>query len=121
MNKIMETEKKIENAVVGGYKAVENAFVGGYKKIEKGFVDAFLTPDDEKQSGSGADKKATNPGETIGDGVITGYKAIENGVVTGYKAIEKGVVAGYKAVENGFTKTFMQPDDSTEPEAPKED
>jgi len=34
MNKIMQTQKKIEKAVVGCYK-----------KVEDGFVDAFLTPD----------------------------------------------------------------------------
>ncbi|MFT4107040.1 MAG: hypothetical protein QM657_14895 [Lacrimispora sp.] len=57
MNKIMRTQKKIEKAVVGGYKAIENSVVSGYqkiedtvvtkyKKIENEFVDAFLTPDE---------------------------------------------------------------------------
>ena len=69
MNKLLQANKKIENAVVGGYKAiedgavsgyqaVENAFVGGYKKIEKKFVDAFLTPDSEpEQPGEKADNQ----------------------------------------------------------------
>lgn len=58
MNKIMQTQKKIEKAVVGGYQAIENgvvsgykkvedAFVSGYKKIEDSFTDTFMTPDAE--------------------------------------------------------------------------
>lgn len=58
MNKIMQTQKKIEKAVVGGYNAIENGVVSGYKKIEDtvvvgykkiedGFVNAFLTPDED--------------------------------------------------------------------------
>jgi len=39
--------KAIENGVVGGYKKIEDGVVGGYKKIENKFVEAFLTPDDE--------------------------------------------------------------------------
>jgi hypothetical protein len=49
MNKFMEANKKIETAVVGGYKAIEKTVVDGYKKIETRFVDAFLTPDVPKQ------------------------------------------------------------------------
>ena len=63
MNKFMEANKRIENAVVGGYKtmensvlsgyqAVEDTFVGGYKRIENKFVEAFLSPD--KPSGDEA-------------------------------------------------------------------
>lgn len=63
MNKLMETEKKIERGVVAGYTKIEDGVVSGYKKIEDGvvsgykkveqkFVDAFLTPD-EPESGSG--------------------------------------------------------------------
>lgn len=58
MNKLIKANKKIEKAVVGGYKAIENGVVsgykaiedgvvGGYKKIENKFVEAFLTPDGE--------------------------------------------------------------------------
>jgi hypothetical protein len=47
MNKFMRVNKKIENAVVSGYKSIENAFVSGYKAIETGFVKAFLTPDED--------------------------------------------------------------------------
>lgn len=46
-SKLIETEKKIENAVVGSYKKVENAVVSGYTKIEDKFVDSFLTKDGE--------------------------------------------------------------------------
>jgi len=45
MNKFMETNKKIEKAVVTGYKAIEDGVVEGYKKIENKFVESFLTPD----------------------------------------------------------------------------
>ena len=56
MNKFMKAQKKIEEAVVSGYKAIENGvvsgykkmedgIVGGYKKIEDKFTNAFLTPD----------------------------------------------------------------------------
>ena len=73
MNKLLQANKKIENAVVGGYKAtrngavsgyqaVEDAFVGGYKKIEKKFVDAFLTPEVE------AEQPGENDGNQQGSG-----------------------------------------------------
>ena len=47
MSKIVDANKKIEKAVVGGYKAVENTIVGGYKKVEDKFVDTFLKKDGE--------------------------------------------------------------------------
>ncbi|MDR0812981.1 MAG: hypothetical protein LBO63_03115 [Oscillospiraceae bacterium] len=73
MSKLTEAEKKIETAVVGGYKAVENGFVKGYQKIEDGvvagykkvedtFVKAFL-PSDEKP----AEKNSTEKEATAGD------------------------------------------------------
>ena len=31
-SKLVEANKKIENAVVGGYKKIENGVVSGYKK-----------------------------------------------------------------------------------------
>lgn len=43
----MKANKKIEKAVVSGYKAIEDGVVSGYKKIENKFVKAFLTPDDD--------------------------------------------------------------------------
>ena len=63
MNKFMETNKKIEKAVVGGYKAVEDAFVGGYKKIENKFVDAFLTPDEPTQDEAKVNAEVLESGE----------------------------------------------------------
>ena len=39
--------KKIEEAVVGRYKKVENTVVGGHQKVEDGFVDRYLTHDCE--------------------------------------------------------------------------
>ena len=47
MSKIVDANKKIENAVVGGYKKIEESVVSGYKKIEDKFVDTFLKKDGE--------------------------------------------------------------------------
>lgn len=47
MSKIVEVNKKIEKALVGGYKKIEDSVVGGYKKIEDKFVDTFLKQDGE--------------------------------------------------------------------------
>ena len=47
MSKLVDANKKIEKAVVGGYKKVEDSVVGGYKKIEDKFVDTFLKKDGE--------------------------------------------------------------------------
>ena len=47
MSKIVDVNKKIEQAVVDGYKKVEESVVGGYKKIEDKFVDTFLKKDGE--------------------------------------------------------------------------
>lgn len=42
-SKFVKANKKIADAVVGGYKKIENTVVGGYRKIEDGFVDRYLT------------------------------------------------------------------------------
>ena len=47
MSKLRDTNKKIEESVVKGYKKVEDTVVGGYKKIEDKFVDTFLKDDNE--------------------------------------------------------------------------
>ena len=39
--------KKIEESVVGGYKQVEKTVVGGYQRVEDAFVDHFLTKEGE--------------------------------------------------------------------------
>ena len=57
-SKIVKANKKIAEAVTGGYKKIEKGVVDGYKKIEQGvvrgytkiedkFVDAYLTKDGE--------------------------------------------------------------------------
>ena len=46
MNRFMQANKKIETAVVGGYKTIEKTVVDGYKRIEARFVEAFLTPNE---------------------------------------------------------------------------
>ena len=52
--------KKIEGAVVGGYKKIEKGVVDGYKKIEKGAVEGF-----EKVSDKFVEKLFTREGETV--------------------------------------------------------
>ena len=46
-SKLVQTNVKIADAVVGGYKKIEEAVVGRYKKVEDGFVDRYLTHDGE--------------------------------------------------------------------------
>ena len=46
-SKLIEVNKKIEKAVVGGYKAIEEGVVGGFTKMSDGFVDQFLTKEGE--------------------------------------------------------------------------
>ncbi len=46
-SKFIKTNKKIEEAVVGGYKKIENAVVSGYTKVEDKFVESFLTKEGE--------------------------------------------------------------------------
>lgn len=46
-SKLIAANKKIEEAVVGGYKTVENGAVIGFNKIADAFVDQYLTKDDE--------------------------------------------------------------------------
>lgn len=41
MSKIADTNEKIAQAVVGGYKKIETGVVDGYKKIETGVVEGF--------------------------------------------------------------------------------
>jgi succinate dehydrogenase hydrophobic anchor subunit len=46
-SKIVNANKKIAEAVTGGYKKIEQGVVSGYTKIEDKFVDAYLTKDGE--------------------------------------------------------------------------
>lgn len=41
MSRIADTNEKIAEGVVGGYKKIENGVVDGYKKIENGVVEGF--------------------------------------------------------------------------------
>jgi len=45
--KIVKVNKKIAEAVTGGYKQIEKGVVNGYKKMEDKFVAAYLTKDGE--------------------------------------------------------------------------
>ena len=58
MSKIVDANKKIEKAVVGGYKKVEDSVVDGYKKIEDKFVDVFLKKEGETTEEAKARVKA---------------------------------------------------------------
>ena len=42
-----EEQKKIEQAVVSGYRKIEDGVVGGYKKLERGVVEGFGTVTDK--------------------------------------------------------------------------
>lgn len=46
-SKLVEVNKKIEAAVVGGYKEIENGAVNGFGKIADVFTDQFLTREGE--------------------------------------------------------------------------
>lgn len=60
MSKFVETNEKIAEAVVDGYKKIEDGVVGGYKKIEKGAVDGFTKVTDKC-----VEKLFTKEGETV--------------------------------------------------------
>lgn len=59
MTKLAEMNKKIEDAVTGGYKKIENGVVSGYKKIETGVVKGF-----EKVTDKCVDSLFAREGET---------------------------------------------------------
>ena len=46
-SKIVKANKKITEAVIGGYKKIEQGVVSGYTKLEDKFVDVYLTKDGE--------------------------------------------------------------------------
>mgnify|MGYP004590361619 CR=1 FL=1 len=58
-SKLVQTNVKIADAVVGGYKKIEEAVVGRYKKVEDGFVDRYLTHDGESVEDAKARLKDT--------------------------------------------------------------
>ncbi len=62
MSKLVETNEKIAEAVVGGYKKIENGVVEGYKKIETGAVDGF-----NKVSDKCVEKLFAKEGESVED------------------------------------------------------
>ncbi len=62
MSKLVETNEKIAEAVVGGYKKIETGVVEGYKKIETGAVDGF-----NKVSDKCVEKLFTKEGESVED------------------------------------------------------
>lgn len=46
-SRLVKVNRKIADAVVGGYKRIEEGVTGAYRKVEDGFVDQFLTRDGE--------------------------------------------------------------------------
>jgi hypothetical protein len=107
MNILLETERRIENGIVAGYKAIENGVVSGYKKIEDKFVATFLKPDgisyqnDEysETSDSFANESA-KANTTVEDGLLTGYNAIKNSVTIGFNAIQTAFTTGNEKIKN---------------------
>lgn len=57
---VMEGYKKIEEGVVSGYKKIEEGVVDGYKKMEEGIVEGF-----NKVSDKFIGKFFTKDGETV--------------------------------------------------------
>ena len=47
MSQFQETNRKIEEAVVGGYQKIEDGVVSGYKKMESGMVSGFKKIEDK--------------------------------------------------------------------------
>lgn len=62
MSKLVETNGKIAEAVVDGYKKIEDGVVGGYKKIETGVVEGF-----NKVSDKCVEKLFAKDGESVED------------------------------------------------------
>jgi len=60
MSKRIETNEKIAEAVVNGYKKIETGVVNGYKKIETGTVEGF-----NKTSDKIIEKVFSKDGETV--------------------------------------------------------
>ena len=92
MSKFVETNEKIAENVVKGYK-----------KIEEKFTETFLNEDGSLKTGK------------IGENVVEGYKNIEKGVVEGYKKMETGVVEGFgKVTDKCVEKLFAKEGESVE-------
>lgn len=62
MSKLVETNEKIAEAVVGGYKKIETGVIEGYKKIETGAVEGF-----NKVSDKCVEKLFAKEGESVED------------------------------------------------------
>ena len=60
MSKLVETNEKIAEVVVAGYKKIEDGVVTGYKKIEQGAVDGF-----NKVTDKCVEKLFAKEGETV--------------------------------------------------------
>lgn len=61
-NKFIETNEKIAETVVKGYKKIETGVVEGYKKVEKGAVEGF-----NKTSDKIIEKVFAKEGESVED------------------------------------------------------
>ncbi|MBE6901327.1 MAG: hypothetical protein E7478_02525 [Ruminococcaceae bacterium] len=62
MSKFVESNEKIAEGVVKGYKKIEEGVVEGYKKIENGVVDGF-----GKVTDKCVEKLFAKEGETVED------------------------------------------------------
>ena len=50
-SKLVQTNERIAQHVVRGYRKIEDGVVGGYKRVEQGTVDGFRTVSDHLWSG----------------------------------------------------------------------
>ena len=96
MSKLVETNEKIAENVVKGYK-----------KVEEKFRETFLDESGSLKTGK------------IGDSVIEEYKKIETGVVEGYKKIETGVVEGFSKVTDKCVEKFFAKENESVEDAKK--
>lgn len=64
-SKLVKTNQKIAEGVVGGYKKIEEGVVGGYKKIEDGAVHGF-----NKIADKFVDNYLTKEGESVEDAKV---------------------------------------------------
>ena len=69
---VVDGYKVIENGVVEGYKAVEDGVVTGYKKIEKWFVETFMVFNPQQGSQAENVPGENSTGESVADENVSG-------------------------------------------------
>lgn len=98
-----EVVQAVSEGTVTGYRKIENAVVGGYKKVEEKFSEKFLNENGTMKTGK------------IGEAVMDGFQKIEEGVVGNYKKLETGIVEGFeKVTDKCVEKLFAKDGESVE-------